>query len=74
MTLTDLRELTRKVPFVPFRIEISNGETYDVRHPDMILATPTTIAVVDRKNRMRIFAMEHVAGFQVPIRPAKKRS
>jgi hypothetical protein len=39
MLFEDIRSLTRAVPFQPFRVYLSNGETYDIRHPDSILAT-----------------------------------
>jgi len=37
MRPTDLTELVRKQPFAPFRIHITDGTTYDVRHPDQII-------------------------------------
>lgn len=39
MRIEDIRALTRAAPFRPFRVYLTNGETYDVLHPDMILAT-----------------------------------
>lgn len=39
MRREDIRELTRAVPFVPFRIFISTGETFDIHHPDMVWPT-----------------------------------
>ena len=35
----------RKQPFVPFRIYISDGASYDVPHPEMIFVTATTIVI-----------------------------
>lgn len=40
MRREDIRDLTRAVPFQPFRVFLTSGETFDIRHPDMILATP----------------------------------
>jgi hypothetical protein len=40
MLQTDLLKLTRKVPFEPFRLTLTNGENYTIRHPDMIMPTP----------------------------------
>jgi hypothetical protein len=34
-----LFEAIRRRPFVPLRLHISDGSTYDVRHPDSILIT-----------------------------------
>lgn len=39
MRLEDIRALTRATPFRPFRVHLTNGETYDIRHPDMIVAS-----------------------------------
>lgn len=33
----ELTELLRKRPFVPLRIHMTDGETYDIRHPDVVL-------------------------------------
>lgn len=40
-----LRDLLRRQPFVPIRLYVSDGTTYDIRHPDMALLTRTTIDV-----------------------------
>ncbi len=39
MRLDDIRALTRASPFRAFRVYLTTGETYDVHHPDMLLAT-----------------------------------
>ncbi|MGH7169022.1 MAG: hypothetical protein ACRELF_18935, partial [Gemmataceae bacterium] len=33
----DILQALRKRPFEPFRLQISDGSTYDVRHPEVIL-------------------------------------
>ena len=38
-------KLLRSKPFVPFRLYLSNDERFDIRHPDMAIATPWTIHV-----------------------------
>jgi hypothetical protein len=30
-------ELLRKRPFVPLRIHLTGGETFDIRHPELVL-------------------------------------
>ena len=32
-------------PFKPFRLVMSSGETYEVRHPEMVLLTRTDVLV-----------------------------
>lgn len=40
MRREDIRDLTRAAPFRPFRVFLTSGETFDIFHPDMIVATP----------------------------------
>lgn len=37
MRPTDILELLRKCPFAPFRIHITDGRTYEIRHPDQLI-------------------------------------
>ena len=39
MRREDIRDLTRAMPFQPFRVFLTTGETFDIQHPDMIMAT-----------------------------------
>jgi hypothetical protein len=49
MRQSDVLEHTRRQPFEPFRIILSDGQAYDVRHPDMCIAGPSSVYVgVDR--------------------------
>lgn len=45
MTLQSFRELLAQRPFKPFRLVMSSGQTYDVRHPEMAWLTRTDILV-----------------------------
>jgi hypothetical protein len=33
----DLREYIRRQPFRPFRVTLTDGRTYEVRHPEMLM-------------------------------------
>jgi hypothetical protein len=33
----ELHTLARRQPFQPFRLHLSTGATYDIRHPDLIM-------------------------------------
>ena len=33
----DFEESLRRRPFVPFRIHLSDGTTYDIRHPELVM-------------------------------------
>ena len=37
----ELVQALRSRPFRPFRIHVSDGASYDIRHPDVVLVTPT---------------------------------
>jgi hypothetical protein len=45
MTVQDFREVLTAQPFKPFRLVMSSGLTYDVRHPEMAFLTRTSILV-----------------------------
>ena len=45
MTVQTFRELLTKRPFKPFRLVMSSGQTYEVRHPDMAWLTRSDILV-----------------------------
>ena len=44
-TAQTIRNRVRQQPFVPMRIVTTTGNTYDVRHPDMIWVTTNYINV-----------------------------
>jgi len=62
----DLFDLLRKRPFLPFRIDATDGRTYDVRHPDqalvlrsrVILPLPSSSDLV--AERSELLALVHV--------------
>lgn len=45
MTLQTFRELLARRPFQPFRLVMSSGQAYEVRHPEMALLTRTDLLV-----------------------------
>ncbi|MFO0929227.1 MAG: hypothetical protein U0736_19755 [Gemmataceae bacterium] len=45
MSPETLREMLRQQPFVPFRIHTTDGRTFDVRHPEMVLVMSRTVVV-----------------------------
>ncbi len=45
MTLQTFRDLLTQKPFKAFRLVMSSGETYEVRHPEMAWLTRTSILV-----------------------------
>ena len=45
MTVQTFRELLTQHPFKSFRLIMSSGQSYDVRHPEMAWLTRTSILV-----------------------------
>ncbi len=41
----DVLHLLRARPFQPFRISLSDGKQYDVRHPEMAIVSRSTVLV-----------------------------
>lgn len=70
MTVQTFRELLTKQPFQPFRLVMSSGETYEVRHPEMALLTRTDILVgIDETDEgvpanFRICSLLHVTAIE----------
>ena len=69
MTVQDFREMLRQQPFQPFRLVMSSGLTYEVRHPEMAFLTRTSIHVgVDVEDgipaEFRICSLLHVTAIE----------
>jgi hypothetical protein len=45
MRSEDIQQLVRREPFKPFRITLTDGRTFDVRHPEMAMVGRTTVAI-----------------------------
>ena len=45
MTVQTFRDLFAARPFRPFRLVMSSGQVYEVRHPEMAMLTRTSILV-----------------------------
>jgi hypothetical protein len=42
--------------FHPFTLRISNGDSYEIRHPEQIIVGRSTIAIgIQRRNGLRLF-------------------
>jgi hypothetical protein len=79
MRIEDMRALTRAAPFRPFRVYLTNGETYDIHHPDMLLATlgavhiaaPTPGGPPNDGGSVRIVSLVHIVKIEYlpPVSP-----
>jgi hypothetical protein len=45
MTIQTYRELLSQRPFRPFRLMMSSGQSYEVRHPEMAMLTRSDLLV-----------------------------
>lgn len=61
MIPTDLLELVRRRPFVPIRIHTTDGQSYEVRHPERIIVLPTRAIVPIGGDDGFTERVEHVA-------------
>jgi hypothetical protein len=75
MTLQTFRDILAQRPFKPFRLVMSSGQTYEVRHPEMAWLTRTSILVgIDDADdgvpaEFKICSLLHVAAVE-PIGPS----
>ncbi len=53
MRTTEIENQLRQRPFLPFRLRMSDGAAFEVRHSEMILVSRTIIAVGIHKPRAR---------------------
>jgi len=74
MTVQTFRELLTQRPFRPFRLVMSSGQAYEVRHPEMAWLTRTDILVgIDETDEgvpaeFRICSLLHVTAVE-PLSP-----
>jgi hypothetical protein len=47
MNADTIREWLSRRPFEPFEVRLSNGEAYQVRHPEVVAIGKNRIAIVD---------------------------
>jgi hypothetical protein len=43
MSRDDILRLLRQRPFQPFRIRLADGIVHEIRHPEMVMATPISL-------------------------------
>lgn len=78
MTLQDFKGLLEAKPFEPFRIIMSSGESYEVRHPEMAKLLRTKLLVFldpDREgiaDQFRMCSLLHVTVVE-PMSASRKR-
>jgi hypothetical protein len=77
MVVQDFRDLLTERPFKPFRVVMSSGQSYEVRHPEMAFVTKSDLIVGidieedDVPSRFKICSLLHVTAIE-PIEAAAK--
>jgi hypothetical protein len=79
MAPAEILALLRARPFVPFRIVTSDGTTYEVRHPDLVMVGIATavIGYPDKSTpgayeRFDIVSMRHIVRLEPEARPVEQ--
>ncbi|MBC8113812.1 MAG: hypothetical protein H7062_05505 [Candidatus Saccharimonas sp.] len=74
MTVQTFHDLLHQKPFRPFRLVMSSGQTYEVRHPEMAMLTRSDIliGIGDIRDgipaRFKICSLLHVTAIE-PLEP-----
>jgi len=63
MTPQDITRLLERSPFVPFRLHLTNGRTFEVKHPDFVwvFRSRLELAVPAQGDRRIMERAEHIA-------------
>ena len=64
MNLEQIRQRVSGGGFHPFALRTSDGREYAVRHPEMVLVAPRSLAVVDRDGEIVTLDALHVVGIK----------
>ena len=64
MTSDELRAAARRQPFEPFRLVLTTGTTYDVRHPDLIMVGQRS-AIIGITNQPNGAVYHHTINFDL---------
>ena len=64
MNLEPIRQRVSGGGFHPFALRASDGREYAVRHPEMVLVAPRSLAVVDRDGEIVTLDALHIVAVQ----------
>jgi len=78
MTHDELRDAARRQPFEPFRVILTTGDAYDIRHPDLIMIGRRSATIgVTREAEAVVYDrtikvdLRHVVGIEdLPLSPS----
>ena len=64
MNLDGIRQRNSGGGFQPFALRTSDGREYPVRHPEMLLVAPRSVAVVDREGEIVTLDALHIVAIK----------
>jgi hypothetical protein len=59
MLQEEMIQLLRARPFRPFRLHLANGETHDVRQPELVWVTPTKLMIALPSAKVPVPAIDY---------------
>jgi hypothetical protein len=63
-----IRELMRRRPFEQFKLRMTNGEVFEVKHPELAIVMKTRVIIADPENdRVWTCSLLHVAAVESSI-------
>jgi hypothetical protein len=81
MRAEELTEKLRHRPFLPFRMHITTGQTYDIRHPELVwvrrqcadiaLDPDPKTGVIEHSDRVSLPHVVRIEELEAPISPSK---
>lgn len=70
MNAESIRELLKRQPFMRFRVILSNGDEYEVVHPEFVVLTKNGLVITyPDSDRISICALLHIAGIETEAAP-----
>jgi len=61
MNADAVREWLRRAPFLPFRLKLSNGDSYDIFHPEFLLLGKNLAVVYnDAEDKFAFVSLVHI--------------
>jgi len=64
MNPKEIEELLRREPFLPFRLFLSNGETFDITRPLSVAMGRSGLFIVLQDDRWKWIPLQHVASME----------
>lgn len=60
MSSSELRELLNREPFVPIRIKLSNGDSYDLKDPSVVVVMKSSVFFALPDDGFKIITLMHI--------------